>query len=65
MRTEPILMPLKDACYAFGVSYSSLWTAIQNGEIPGEKARGRWRVEPDHVRLWLREAPDFQTNQLP
>lgn len=64
MEYEQILMPLKEACRSFGVSYSTIYDAVVNGDLPAEFARGRWRVEPVAVREWLRSAPDYRTNQL-
>lgn len=56
------LLTLKDACAAFGVSYTVLYGAVQDGELYAEKAKGKWRVAPEDVRQWLRESDDFQTN---
>lgn len=60
--TEAQLIPLKAAAASYGIGYSSLWTAVQKGDLYAEKSRGRWRVRPQDVLAWLREAPDFTTN---
>ena len=58
----PLWLPLKDACAAFGVSYTLLYSAVQDGELYAEKAKGKWRVEPAAVLAWLRSSEDFTTN---
>lgn len=63
MTTPTELLSLKEACARYAVSYTTVYEAVQDGELPAEFARGRWRVDPDDVVAWLRSADDHKTNR--
>lgn len=47
-------MSLKDACRAFGVSYTVLYEAVKAGEIANAIQPMRsWLVRPEDVEAWL------------
>lgn len=62
--TPAEFLGLKDVCGRYAVSYSTVYEAVQNGDLPAEFARGRWRVDPRDVVAWLRDSDDFRTNQI-
>lgn len=58
------LIGLKDVCSRFAVSYSTVYAAVQDGDLPAEFSRGRWRVDPKDVVAWQRSADDYRTNSI-
>ena len=58
------LLGLKDAAARYSVSYSSIYEAVQNGDLVAEFSRNRWRVDPTDVVAWLRAADDHRTNRV-
>lgn len=63
MATPDELLTLKDACARYSVSYTTVYDAVQSGDLPAEFARGRWRVDPADVVTWLRSSDDHKTNR--
>lgn len=61
--TPAELIGLKEACARYAVSYSVVYDAVRDGDIPAEFSRGRWRVDPVDVVTWQRSADDYRTNQ--
>lgn len=57
MTTAPTVhrMGLKDACAAFGISYTVLYEAVQAGDVPAIQPMRAWLVKPEDVEAWLVE----------
>lgn len=64
MTTPVELLSLKAICARYSISYTTVYEAVQSGDLPAEFSRGRWRVDPVDAVTWLRSADDHKTNQV-
>lgn len=46
-------LPIKKAAEAFGVSYTRIYGAVTDGELPAVRFGTRWLVKPDDVEAWI------------
>lgn len=48
-------LPIKKAADAFGLSYSLIYRAVVDGDLPAVRFRSRWLVRPEDVEAWITE----------
>lgn len=54
MTTETVYrLPIKKAAAAFGISYSTIYKAVTEGDLPAIRFGTRWLVKPDDVEAWI------------
>lgn len=46
-------LPIKKAAEAFGISYTRIYEAVTNGDLPAIRFGTRWLVKPDDVEAWI------------
>ena len=51
--TEAYRLTLKDACRAFGISYTTLYEAVKAGDVAAIRPFRSWLVKPADVEAWL------------
>ena len=46
-------LPIKKAAGAFGISYSTIYKAVTEGDLPAVRFGTRWLVKPEDVETWI------------
>lgn len=56
--TVPVVMSIGELCIVAGLSYPTVLKRLQNGEIPGRKINGQWRIDKEAFRRYIRGGDD-------
>ncbi|MFC5532254.1 helix-turn-helix domain-containing protein [Cohnella yongneupensis] len=60
---DKITLDIKEAAALIGVSHTTMYTAVREGQIPHKKVRGRILFHRDTIEAWLRGEPSGQKAQ--